>query len=124
MNTANKDHLDMRRRTKEFAVRIIRLYKALPKTNEARILGYQVLRSGTSIGANFREGIRARSSAEFVSKMETALQELEETMYWLELLQEIGAVQAPRLERLMKEADELISILVSSVKTVKARHLN
>ncbi len=87
-------------------------------------MGYQVLRSGTSIGANFREGVRARSSAEFVSKMETALQELEETMYWLELLQEIGAIQAYRLEKLIKEADELTAILVTSVKTVKRRHLN
>jgi four helix bundle protein len=103
MGTSKNDGHDLRKRTKDFAIRIIRLYKALPNTNEARILGYQLLRSGTSVGANFREGIRARSSAEFVSKMETALQELEETMYWLELLQEVGAVQAPRLEKLVKE---------------------
>jgi four helix bundle protein len=123
MDTLNKDHLDLRKRTKDFALRIIRLYQALPKTNEARILGYQVLRSGTSVGANFGEGVRARSSAEFVSKMETALQELEETAYWLELLQEIGAVGS-RLENLLKETDELTAILVASVKTVKRRHLN
>ena len=70
---SKNDNLDLRKRTKDFALRIIRLYKALPKTNEARILGYQVLRSGTSIGANFREGVRARSSAEFVSKMENCI---------------------------------------------------
>jgi four helix bundle protein len=77
---------DLQVRTKAFALRVVRLYCALPKTTEAQVLGKQVLRSGTSIGAHYREAMRARSPAEFVSKIEGGLQELEETSYWLELL--------------------------------------
>ena len=77
---------DLRTRTSEFALRIIKLYGSLPKTTEAQILGKQVLRSGTSIGANYREGHRAKSDADIVHKFETVLQELDETDYWLDLL--------------------------------------
>jgi len=77
---------DLKERTKAFALRIIRLYAALPKTTEAQVLGKQVLRSGTSVGAHYREGQRAHSNADFISKIEGGLQELEETAYWLELL--------------------------------------
>ena len=115
--------VDLRKRTKDFALRIIKLYRALPETGESRVLKSQLLRSGTSVGANFREGVRARSSAEFISKLETALQELEETSYWLELLQDSGIVKTERLNGLMKEADELTAILVASVKTVKRRRM-
>src|SRR5438874_9031083 len=80
---------DLKVRTKRFALRILRMYAALPATTEAQVLGKQVLRSGTSVGAHYREGHRARSSAEFVSKMEVGLQELDETSYWLELLSEL-----------------------------------
>lgn len=114
-----KEPVDLRKRTKDFALRIVRLYRALPETGESRVLKNQLLRSGTSVGANFREGVRARSSAEFISKLEIALQELEETAYWLELLQESGIVKGERLIDLMKETDELTAILVASVKTVK-----
>jgi four helix bundle protein len=79
---------DLRTRTKQFALRIIRLFGALPDTVVAQVLGKQVLRSGTSVGAHYREGHRARSTAEFVSKLEVGLQELDETSYWLELLVE------------------------------------
>ncbi|MCI0443897.1 four helix bundle protein [bacterium] len=113
--------IDLRKRTKDFALRVVRLYQALPETGESRVLKNQLLRSATSVGANFREGVRARSSAEFISKLETALQELEETAYWLELLQESGIVKAERLIDLVKETDELTAILVTSVKTVKKR---
>lgn len=108
-------------RTKAFALRIVRLFAALPKTTEAQVLGKQVLRSGTSVGAHVREGKRSRSDAEMISKTEGALQELEETTYWLELLADSGIVKADLLADLMKEADELTAILVTSVKTIKAR---
>ncbi|HMF57383.1 MAG TPA: four helix bundle protein [Pyrinomonadaceae bacterium] len=110
---------DLKARTEEFALRVIRLYGALPKTTDAQVLGKQLLRSGTSVGAHYREAIRARSVAEFVSKIEGGLQELEETSYWLELLVESGIVSADRLVELRKEAEELIAMFVSSVKTAK-----
>lgn len=108
-------------RTKIFALRIVRLYSALPKTTEAQVIGKQVLRSGTSVGAHVREGKRSRSDAEMISKAEGALQELEETTYWLELLADAGIAPPERLADLLKEADELTAILVTSVKTLKRR---
>jgi four helix bundle protein len=110
---------DLRVRTKRFALRIIRLYGALPGTVEAQVLGKQVLRSGTSVGAHYREAHRARSTAEFISKLEVALQELDETLYWLELLVEGEVIPESRLAGLMGEASELIAILVASVKQAK-----
>ena len=112
---------DILERTKAFALRVIRLYSALPKMTQAQVLGKQVLRSGTSVGAHVREGKRSRSDAEMISKIEGALQELEETMYWFELLVDSGIVKAELLSDLMKEANELTAILVTSVKTVKGR---
>ncbi len=112
---------DLRVRTKSFALRIIKLFSALPKTSEAQVVGKQVLRSGTSVGAHYREACRARSTAEFISKIEGGLQELEETVYWLELLTESSIVKEERLKPLLQEADELIAILVASVKKAKAR---
>jgi four helix bundle protein len=108
-------------RTKAFALRIVRLYCALPKKTVAQVLGKQLLRSGTSVGAQYREAVRARSTAEFVSKIESALQELEETTYWIELLVEGGIVPARRCEDLRKESDEIMAILVSSVKKIKGK---
>ena len=112
---------DLRERTKAFALRIIRLCSSLPKTSLAQVLGRQVLRSGTSVGAQYREACRARSTAEFISKIEVGLQELEETAYWLELLSDSGVVPAKRLASLRQEADELIAILASSAMTAKER---
>jgi four helix bundle protein len=112
---------DLRTRTKAFALRIIRLYSSLPKTTEARVLGTQVLRSGTSVGAHYREATRARSTAEFISKIEGGLQELEETVYWLELLMEANIAHRSSLHELLQEAEELIAILVVSVKTAKTQ---
>jgi four helix bundle protein len=111
----------LRDRTKSFALRIVRLFIALPRTDVARVLGRQMLRSGTSVGAHCREGYRSRSDAELISKYETALQELDETIYWLELLADQGIISAKRLQPLMNEANELIAILVTSVKTIKRR---
>ncbi len=117
----NRKPWDLRERTKAFALRIIRLYVKLPKTSVAQVMGKQVLRSGTSVGAHLREGKRSRSDAELISKTELALQELEETVYWLELLADSDVVKSELLVDLLDEAEELTSILVTVVKTVKAR---
>jgi four helix bundle protein len=111
----------MKDRTKQYALRIIKVYSALPKTTEAQVLGKQVLRSGTSIGAHYREALRARSNAEYISKIETSLQELEETTYWLELLIDAGMMHHDRLQPLLDETRELTAIFVTCVKTAKAK---
>ena len=115
---------DLRTRTKSFALNIIRLFSSLPKIPEAQVLGRQLLRSGTSVGAHCREAKRARSNAEFISKVEGGLQELEETVYWIELLLDSGILLKDDITGLCKEADELLAMMVSSVKTVKARIRN
>jgi four helix bundle protein len=112
---------DLKVRTKQYALRIIRVYSSLDREPVSQVLGKQVLRSGTSVGAHYREASRGRSVAEFVSKMEGGLQELEETEYWLELLIESKAVAAKRLVSLMDETKQLIAIFVSSIKTSKKK---
>ncbi len=112
---------DLRERTKAYALRIIRLYRALPQSGEARVIGRQILRSGTSVGAQYREACRAKSVRDFINKMEGSLGELEETAYWLELLEEAQVLPASRLAALRQETDELIAIFVASVKTAKKR---
>ena len=112
---------DLRERTKRFALRIIRMYAALPKEQVAQVLGKQVLRSGTSIGAHYREANRARSDAEFLSKVRLALQELDETAYWLELLVESEIVSAAKLSDLQRETDELLAIFVTIAKKAEGR---
>lgn len=112
---------DLRERTTQFALEIIRFYVSLPKTTEAQVLGKQILRSGTSVGAQYREGSRARSAAEFISKMESSLQELEETSYWLELLQKANIVSGPKIQSLAQETNALTSIFVTSIKTAKLK---
>ena len=113
--------LDLRERSTEFALRVIRLYAALPKNSVAQVLGKQVLRSGTSVGAQYREAHRARSTSEFISKMGGALQELEETGYWLDLLVRGNVVSAKRLADLRRETDELTAIFFSSIRTARKR---
>ncbi|HZH90132.1 MAG TPA: four helix bundle protein [Pyrinomonadaceae bacterium] len=110
---------DLRNRTKAFALRVIKLYATLPKSTEAQVLGKQILRSGTSVGAHYHESCRAKSDADFVSKIEGALQELEETVYWLELINEAGIFPGERLQPLHQEAEELMSMFVTMVKNVK-----
>src|SRR6266478_8432278 len=95
---------DMRKRTKDFALRIVRLYAALPKNAIAQVLGKQILRSGASVGAQYREACRAKSNADFISKIEGALQELDETLYWLELIGEAEILPMSRLQPLHDEA--------------------
>jgi four helix bundle protein len=115
----NKTMVDLKTRTKAFALRVIRLYSALPQTTLAQVTGKQLLRPGTSMGAHYREAIRGRSNAEFISKIEGALQELEETGYWLELLGESGVLKPKRLSNLQKEANDLTAILTTCVKNAK-----
>jgi four helix bundle protein len=119
----SSDKQDLRPRTTAYALRIIRLYGSLPKTTEAQVMGRQLLRSGTSVGAHYREATRARSRAEFVSKIEGALQELDESSYWLELLGQSGIVSKQLLADLCTETDELIAIFTTSTMTAK-RQMN
>ena len=113
--------VDLETRTTDFALRIIKLYSALPKTTEAQTLGKQLLRSGTSVGAHYREAKRAKSALDFISKIEGALQELDETCYWLELIEKSGIMSARRLASLRSEAVELTKILVTVVKRAKEK---
>jgi four helix bundle protein len=115
-------HGDLRVRTKAYALDIIRLYQGLPKTGETQVIGRQILRSGTSVGAQYREACRAKSPADFINRMGGSLQELDETGYWLELLVDGKIVSTARLGELQKETDKLIAIFVSSIKTAKQNH--
>lgn len=106
---------DLKVRTKNFALRVVRMYSALPKKTEA-----QVLRSGTSVGANYREAHRSRSTAEFLAKVGDCLKELDETEYWLELLTESGTVAAAKLSALRDECHQLLAIFTTIAKKTKA----
>jgi four helix bundle protein len=119
MKDEGKKVQDLRERTKAFSLRIIRLYGSLPKTTVAQVIGKQLLRSGTSPGAQYREAHRSRSNAEFISKINGGLQELEETCYWLELLVEGQILPAHRLKDLLQETNELIAIFASVAKSAK-----
>jgi four helix bundle protein len=116
-----KQPQDLRDRTKKYALRIIRLYSALPESTVAQVIGRQMLRSGTSVGAHYREAYRGKSTPDFISKMEGGVQELDETAYWMELLVEAEIVAASRLGDLTTETDELTAIFVASVKTAKKK---
>ena len=112
---------DLKIRTKEYALSVIRLFAELPKRTEAQVMGRQLLRSGTSVAAQYREASRGKSDADFISKIEGSLQELEETEYWLELLCESGFVAEERLAAVKKETGELKGIFVSIVRNIKAK---
>jgi len=112
---------ELRERTKQFAIRIVKLFRALPRTEEARVLGKQLLRSGTSVAANYRAVCRSRSRADFISKLAVVTEETDETIFWLELLVETGIVPEVRLAKLLSEANELIRIFGSSLHTAKSK---
>ncbi len=112
---------ELRERTKQFAIRIVKLFRALPRTEEARVLGKQVLRSGTSVAANYLAVCRSRSRADFISKIAVVTEEADETVFWLELPVESGIVPKVRLEKLWTEANELIRIFGSSLHTAKSK---
>ncbi len=110
---------EMVKRTKHFALRIIRLVEKLPKTDVGRVVGRQLLRSGTSIGANYREASRSGTKKHFASIMNVALREADETLYWLELLAESGTVKPELLTDLIDESHQLVAILSASVRTAR-----
>ena len=110
---------DLRARTKQFALDIVRMYSALPKSTVAQVLGRQVLRSGTAVGANYREAYRSRSRPEFVAKIGDCLKELEETSYWFELLVEGGILDEAQFAELHGECDQLLAIMTAISKKSK-----
>ena len=111
---------EFRQRTRQFAGRVVRLYIALPlRRAEVAVLGKQMLRSGTSVAANYREASRARSRNEFISKIEQCAQEADETQLWLELLRDDCGVNLPEISAVWQEADELIAIFVTMSKNTK-----
>ena len=109
----------LKARTKEFAKRVIRLCRCLPGTEEARLIRNQLFRAGTSVGANYRAVCRARSKADFISKMGIVLEETDESLYWMELFVETEIVPPEKLASLMEEANQLVSIWVASLNTAK-----
>lgn len=111
---------DLRVRTKGFALRVISLVGAMPKTMESQVLGRQLIRSGTSVGANYREAYRSRSKAEFIAKIGDCLKELDETSYWLELILEAKIFSEQRLQPILAECDELLAIFTTISKNSKS----
>ena len=115
------DKEELKKRTKRFALCIFRLVESLPRGRAAEVISRQLLRSGTSVGANYRAACRARSSADFISKMGIGEEEADESIYWMELLVEGGIVPLDEVVCLVKEAGEILAITVSSIKTARAR---
>ena len=112
---------EMKARTKKFALRVIKLANSLPKNLAADTIGKQLLRSGTSVGANYRSACRAKSNADFISKLGIVEEEADESIYWMELLSESKIVRHALLSDLINEADQIVAIIVKSIKTSKLR---
>ena len=110
---------ELKGRTKSFAIRIVTLFRSLPRSPDAQTLGKQLLRSGTSVAANYRAVCRSRSRAEFIAKMGVVMEEADESVFWLELLSETGVVKAERAKNLLEEANELVAIFGASLRTAK-----
>ena len=110
---------DLKSRTKKFALRVMNLIDALPDNTKARVLANQLMRSATSVGANYRAAARGRSRKEFISKIGISLEECDESAYWLELISDGGLLPAPKVEPLQKEADELCAILFTIQRTTR-----
>ena len=121
MNAVQESNIDLKNRTKAFAIRIIKLCRKLTDTTESRIIGKQILRSGTSIAANYRAACRARSDNEFVSKLNIVIEETDETMFWLEIISETGIIAADLLKDLYSENEEILKIMVASRLTALKR---
>ncbi len=118
MNTLNQAK-QLQDRAKKFAVRVIKTFVRLPKDDATRIIGWQFLRSGTSSAANYRAACRARSAADFISKISIVAEETDETLFWFELLVEAGLVDIERIQPLRKECEELLKIFSASLTTAK-----
>jgi four helix bundle protein len=112
---------EMKTRTRQFALRVIRLVQSLPPNLSAEVLGKQLLRSGTSVGANYRAACRAKSTADFINKLSIVEEEADEAVYWMELLVEGKIVKENFLENLMDEGNQILSIIVSSIKSLKEK---
>ncbi|MGH9369327.1 MAG: four helix bundle protein [Thermoanaerobaculia bacterium] len=110
---------ELKRRSKRFALDVIRIFRSLPRTEEGRVLGRQLLRSGTAVGANYRAACRARSHAEFVAKIGTVVEEIDEAVYWIELLSEAGVVPKENMSACLQEANELLAIFAASQRTAR-----
>ncbi|MHC4156465.1 MAG: four helix bundle protein [Planctomycetota bacterium] len=115
---------DLKKRTTEFGLRIIRLVEALPRTLTGEIIGKQLLRCGTSVGANYRAACRGRSKAEFIAKLGIVEEEADESAYWMEMLIEAKVIEPDLLAELLAEADELTAIMAASRKTVKVSRVD
>ena len=111
---------ELKERTKQFALRIVRLFRSLPRAEEARVIGKQLLRPGTSVAANYRAVCRARSKAEFVAKIGLVVEETDEAVFWLELLRDGDIVSAAQLDGLLSEANELLAIFAASQRTARS----
>jgi four helix bundle protein len=114
-----RNQSDLKKRTKAFALRILKLVDALPTTTAGRALASQIVRSGTSVAANYRAACRARSTADFIAKMGIVEEEADEKLFWLELLEESELVTAAKLTAIKEEANELIAITVASIKMAR-----
>ena len=112
---------ELKKRTKQLALRVIRLVESLPKTKTSNVIGNQLLRSGTSVGANYRAACRAKSSADFINKLAIVEEEADESTYWIELLVESNQIKLNLVESLLVEFDEILAIIVSAIGTSKAR---
>lgn len=110
---------DLKERTKRFALRVIRMVEALPKGKTSEVIGRQLLRSGTSVGANYRASCRAKSAADFISKMGTVEEEADESLFWMELLVESGLINEGLLKDLMCESEEILAIVIASIQTAR-----
>jgi four helix bundle protein len=110
---------EIRDRTKAFALRIVRVFRSLPRTTDAQVMGKQLLRCGTSVAANYRAACRARSRAEFISKLGIVLEEADESAFWLELLIQTGTIKKEKLDSLLSEANELTAMFAASRRTMR-----
>jgi len=114
------DRRELKERTKSYAVRIVKMVSALPHGREMDVLGKQLLRSGTSVGANYRAACRAKSNADFINKLKIVEEECDESLFWMEVITEAGLVSANRMSEIMTESEELLAITVASIKTARA----
>ena len=116
------DEQEFKKRTKELALRIIKLVSSLPKNTVSDVIGKQLIRSGTSVGANYRSACRARSTADLIAKLRIVEEEADECLYWMELIVEAKLVDASNLRSIMSETNEIVAMTVASIKTLMARN--
>ncbi|MEG4507821.1 four helix bundle protein [Microcoleus sp. F6_B4] len=116
------DEQEFKRRTKQLALRVIKLVDALPKGSASQVIGKQLIRSATSVGANYRAACRAKSTADLISKLRIVEEEADESLYWMELIVEAELVDATKLKSIMSETNEILAMTVASIKTLLAKN--